>query len=81
MGRFLKSLFSKDREKKTGAWEGVFRPVRQPDWWQGDSEYHPPSYEEPVSELEKQLRSGQFTITAEISPPLSTATGKSKRDI
>ena len=22
--------------------EKVFRPIRQPDWWKGDSEYHPP---------------------------------------
>ena len=81
MGRFMKSLVSKDREKKAGAREAVFRPVRQPEWWQGDSRYHPPAYEEPVSELERQLRSGKFAITAEISPPLSTATGKLKRDI
>jgi len=80
-GKFLKSLFTKDRQKKASAWEAVFRPVRQPDWWQGDSQYHPPAYEEPLSELERRLRSGQFVVTAEISPPLSTATGKLKRDI
>jgi methylenetetrahydrofolate reductase (NADPH) len=79
--RFLKSRFSGDRAVKNEAWESIFRPVRQPGWWQGDSLYHPPAYEEPLSNLEKQLRSGKFVITAEISPPLSTATGKLIRDI
>lgn len=80
-GTFLKSLFSHDKVKKTFAWESVFRPIRQPEWWQGDSEYHPPVYEEPISELERQLRSGIFVVTAEVAPPLGTATGKLKRDI
>jgi methylenetetrahydrofolate reductase (NADPH) len=80
-GKFLKSRFSRNQPLKTGTWESVFQPVRQPEWWQGDAVYHPPAYEEPVSHLEKQLRSGKFVITAEIAPPLSTATGKLKRDI
>ncbi|MGW8315086.1 MAG: methylenetetrahydrofolate reductase C-terminal domain-containing protein [Bacteroidales bacterium] len=80
-GTFLKSLISRDRVFRTETWESVFRPVRQPDWWQGDSTYHPPAYEEPLSNLERQLRSGKFVVTAEISPPLSTATGKLVRDI
>lgn len=80
-GSFLKSRFSRDREKKALAWESVFRPVRQPEWWNGDAAYHPPAYEEPLSELERQLRSGGFVVTAEVAPPLSTATGKLKRDI
>jgi methylenetetrahydrofolate reductase (NADPH) len=80
-GKFLKSRFSRNKELRSEIWESVFKPVRQPDWWQGDSEYHEPAYEEPVSHLEKQLRTGKFVVTAEISPPLSTATGKLKRDI
>jgi methylenetetrahydrofolate reductase (NADPH) len=80
-GKFLKSRFSRNQEVKSGTWESVFRPVRQPQWWQGDSEYHPPQYDEPLSNLEKQLRSGKFVVTAEVSPPLSTATGKLVRDI
>ncbi len=78
---FVKSLFSRDREKKIFAWDAVFRPVRQPEWWQGDSAYHAPAYEEPVSELERQLQSGKFVVTTEVAPPLGTATGKLKRDI
>jgi methylenetetrahydrofolate reductase (NADPH) len=80
-GKFIRSRFSGDRETKSTAWESVFKPVRQPEWWQGDSNYHAPAYEEPVSTLERDLRSGKFVITAEVSPPLSTATGKLKRDI
>ncbi len=80
-GPFLKARFSRNREAKHRSWEAVFQPVRQPAWWSGDSSPHPPAYEEPFSRLEKELRSGKFIITAEVSPPLSTATGKLKRDI
>jgi len=80
-GKFLKDRFSGNKEKKAESWEAVFKPVRQPEWWKGDADYHPPAYEEPFSELERQLRSGKFVITSEVAPPLSTATGKLKRDI
>ncbi len=61
--------------------ESIFRPVRQPDWWQGDAKYHAPAYSEPVSELERRLKAGEFVVTAEISPPLSINTDKLKRNI
>ena len=63
-----------DREKFTEAWDRFFYELRQPDWWQGDAEYHPPAYEEPASALEAALRLGDFVVTAEIAPPLG-ATG------
>ncbi len=66
--------FFKDREKFNGEWDGFFRALRQPDWWQGDTEYHGPAYEEPVSQLEADLRAGGFVVTGEIAPPLG-ATG------
>ncbi len=56
--------------------EKIFRPIRQPDWWRGDAEYHPPAVTEPQSRLESELRSGRFVITAEVQPPLSAATAK-----
>jgi methylenetetrahydrofolate reductase (NADPH) len=62
--------------KRFQTWEGIFRPVRQPDWWQGDSEYHEPKYTEPVSELERRLKSGEFVVACEITPPLSISTNK-----
>ncbi len=61
--------------------EYVFRPVRQPDWWKGDSEYHPPAVAGPQSALESELRSGRFVITAEVTPPLSAATTRLKEKI
>jgi methylenetetrahydrofolate reductase (NADPH) len=69
-------LFSRRPERRFESWESVFLPVRQPDWWQGDSEYHPPAYTEPISNLESDLRSGRFVVTAEVAPPLSIATNK-----
>jgi methylenetetrahydrofolate reductase (NADPH) len=78
---FVKARFQGSKEKKHQSWEAVFKPVRQPAWWEGDSAYHPPRYEEPYSKLERELKAGKFVITAEVSPPLSTATGKLKRDI
>ena len=80
-GKFIRGRFTRNKEKKEHSWDGVFQPVRQPDWWQGDSEYHAPGYDEPFSTLEKDLRSGKFVVTSEVAPPLSTATGKLKRDI
>jgi methylenetetrahydrofolate reductase (NADPH) len=74
--KVVTGLLSKDPFKRTVAWESVFQPVRQPDWWQGDAEYHPPAYSEPVSELERRLKAGEFVVTAEVAPPLTTATRK-----
>src|SRR5690606_7348000 len=57
------------------------KPVRQPDWWQGDAEYHAPKYDEPVSELERRLKAGEFVVAAEVTPPLSIDTDKFKQNI
>lgn len=62
-----------NREKFTEGWEDIFRSIRQPEWWQGDSEYHPPAYEGANSILEANLQTGEFTSTAEIAPPLSVS--------
>jgi methylenetetrahydrofolate reductase (NADPH) len=74
-------LLSRDPHRRAEVWDSVFRPVRQPDWWQGDSNYHPPAYQEPVSELERRLRAGEFVVTSEVAPPMTTATGKLTRNI
>ena len=79
--KFISSLFSGDKKKKSEIWESVFRPVRQPEWWRGDSEYHAPSYSEPASELEKRLRNGEFVVTTEIIPPLHSDTKRLKENI
>ena len=79
--RFLSGMLSRDPATRATNWDAVFRPVRQPDWWQGDDKYHPPAYTEPVSELERRLRAGEFVVTAEVAPPLSTATGRLGQNI
>ena len=78
---FFSNFFSFNPDRRALAWNSLFQPIRQPDWWQGDTEYHPPAYDEPISQLEKQLKSGKFVVTTEVTPPASTATGKLKRDI
>ena len=74
--KVMKGLATRDAVKRTATWDAVFRPVRQPDWWQGDAAYHPPDYQEPASTLEARLRAGEFVVTSEVAPPLTTATKK-----
>ncbi|MBA4323458.1 MAG: hypothetical protein C0408_11635, partial [Odoribacter sp.] len=80
-GKFIGSFFSTDKKNKSEVWENVFLPVRQPEWWKGDSEYHPHVYTEPVSELERRLRNGEFVVTTEIIPPLHANTDRLKENI
>jgi hypothetical protein len=80
-GRFLTEITTGDKTKRANTLDSIFQPVRQPDWWQGDAKYHPPAYEEPVSELERRLRAGEFVVTSEVAPPMTTATGKLKSNI
>lgn len=76
VGKAVGGLLSRSAEIRQATWDGIFRPVRQPDWWQGDSEYHPPAYDEPVSELERRLSAGEFVVTCELTPPISAHTAK-----
>ena len=80
-GKVFKGLLSSSPEKGSQTWEGVFRPVRQPDWWQGDSAYHAPKSSEPASELERALRAGKFVVACEIAPPLSVSINKLSSNI
>ncbi len=74
------NIFFSSRRKGQGTWdvleEKVFRPIRQPDWWRGDSAYHAPASLEPRSRLQEDLQGGRFVITTEVMPPLSAATEK-----
>jgi methylenetetrahydrofolate reductase (NADPH) len=81
VGKFFRGMASPSAEKRAENWDAVFRPVRQPDWWEGDSQYHAPAYEEPMSELERRLRAGEFVVTGEVAPPMSTATGALCRNV
>lgn len=80
-GKFVKGLASGDPAQRTFVWDAVFRPVRQPEWWQGDAEYHAPAYTEPVSELERRLKAGEFVVTSEVAPPMTVAINKLKQNI
>lgn len=77
----VSGLLSKDPVKRTVVWDSIFRPVRQPDWWQGDAEYHPPMYTEPISELERRLKAGEFVVTSEVAPPMTVSTNKLLQNI
>lgn len=78
---FVSGMLSRDVARRARTWDSVFRPVRQPTWWEGDAEYHAPRYTEPASELERRLRAGEFVVTAEVAPPLSTKTDKLQSNI
>jgi methylenetetrahydrofolate reductase (NADPH) len=78
-GKVVRGLLSKETRNQT--WDGIFRPVRQPDWWKGDPLYHPPAYTDPASDLERRLVAGEFVVTSEITPPLSSTTDKLIRNI
>jgi methylenetetrahydrofolate reductase (NADPH) len=75
-GKVINGLLFSTTEIRSKTWDDVFRPVRQPDWWNGDSNYHAPINGEPVSELERRLKAGEFVVACEITPPLSAATNK-----
>lgn len=75
-GKVVKSLLFNQNADRPQTWNLIFRTVRQPEWWQGDGEYHAPRYSDPVSNLEKNLKAGKFVIACEISPPLSISTKK-----
>jgi len=73
---FLSGMTSSNRERRKSTWSSVFQPVRQPEWWQGDAEYHAPAYSEPASDLERRLKAGEFVVTSEVAPPMTVATKK-----
>jgi methylenetetrahydrofolate reductase (NADPH) len=79
--KFAGGIFSKDKIRKSEIWDSVFKTIRQPDWWRGDSDYHAANYADPVSLLETRLRNGEFVVATEVSPPLGSGTGKLERDI
>ncbi len=70
MGAMLKAA-RLPRVERDAAWDKFFHDIRQPEWWSGDDQPHPAPPHEPVSNLERKLRAGEFVITAEIAPPLA----------
>lgn len=75
-GKVAKGLIMGSTKERSGTWDGIFHPIRQPDWWQGDDTYHEPKYSEPASELERRLKAGEFVVACEVAPPLSVTAEK-----
>jgi 5,10-methylenetetrahydrofolate reductase len=69
--KYLWQVAASPANTRSQAIEKFFYSLRQPNWWQGDSQPHPAPEHEPVSTLEKKLTEGQFVVTAEVSPPLA----------
>jgi methylenetetrahydrofolate reductase (NADPH) len=79
--RFISGVLSGNKKKSEEIWDSVFKTIRQPEWWKGDSAYHQPGYTEPASDMERRLRNGQFVVATEVTPPVSSSTEKLSRDI
>ena len=79
--KIVTNLAARESGSVSKTLDSIFRPVRQPDWWQGDSLYHAPKYSEPASELERRLKAGEFVVAAEVTPPFSINTEKLKQNI
>lgn len=79
--KVVQGMTSRNAQDRSITWDSIFRPIRQPDWWQGDSEYHAPGYSEPASELERRLKAGEFVVTSEVAPPVTMATKKLVQNI
>jgi methylenetetrahydrofolate reductase (NADPH) len=80
-GKFIGGILSSDKDKKEKVWDSVFKTIRQPEWWNGDSEYHAAHQSEPVSDLERRFREGKFVVATEVTPPTGAGTDKLIRDI
>jgi methylenetetrahydrofolate reductase (NADPH) len=80
-GTFIQGVVSKDKEKHNKVWDSVFKTIRQPEWWNGDSDYHPALDHKPVSDLELRLKNGEFVVATEVAPPLSANSLKLVKEI
>jgi 5-methyltetrahydrofolate--homocysteine methyltransferase len=72
VGRAVSSLVGSSASRRA-FWDPIFREIRQPVWWGGDDQPHPPVHHRPVSTLEEKLAAGKFVVTSEVAPPLSVA--------
>lgn len=75
-----RGLLSLPRRFSRPSWreeaDRMFKEIRQPAWWGGDSAYHPPASSRPVSLLQIALERGDFVFTAELSPPRGSRAGE-----
>jgi methylenetetrahydrofolate reductase (NADPH) len=80
-GKFFGGIISGDSIKRSNVWDSVFKTIRQPEWWNGDDKYHNAKIADPVSDFESRLRSGEFVVATEVTPPIGAGTDKLIRDI
>lgn len=80
-GKFFNAMLSSNKVKREEAWVRVFKTVRQPEWWNGDDLYHSAVTDSPCSDLERRLKSGEFVVVTEITPPVGAGTEKLRQDI
>ncbi|MGC1391042.1 MAG: methylenetetrahydrofolate reductase C-terminal domain-containing protein [Bacteroidales bacterium] len=80
-GKFLGGIVSGNKIKKSEIWDSVFKTIRQPEWWNGDADYHSSPDRKPVSDLERRFREGEFVVATEVTPPPGARTDKLIRDI
>jgi len=71
MGNIVSSAIVSSPEELKYKWDQFFKEIRQPDWWDGDSQPHPQPAHKPISELEHHLTAGNFVVTCEDVPPSS----------
>jgi len=71
MGKTIMTVITSPNEGRKDKWERFFYEIRQPAWWNGDTQPHPPLPHTPVSTLETRLAAGQFVLTCELVPPLA----------
>jgi 5-methyltetrahydrofolate--homocysteine methyltransferase len=72
LGAAVSSLVGSS-ETRHAYWDPLFREIRQPVWWGGDDQPHPPAPHQPVATLEEKLLAGQFVVTSEVAPPLAVS--------
>ena len=80
-GRFFGSLFLKDSIRKNQLWDSVFKTSGSRIGGREILIIILLVIVEPVSNLEKRLREGQFVVATEVTPPLGAESGKLIRDI
>jgi methylenetetrahydrofolate reductase (NADPH) len=79
--KVFSTLASNDIISKSDVWDSIFKTIRQPEWWKGDSAYHASTQKGPASELERRLMEGQFVVATEVTPPQGSGTNKLISDI
>jgi len=63
-------------EKRNATWQNIFRPVRQPDWWQGMTYITPQNQVNPSRSWNAPCGPESLWWPVKVAPPLSFSTNK-----